>query len=389
MASDATHSTLEEAYALIEEDRLEEAQALLKPILAEDPDNVDAWWLYVYAVKDVETARMALNTVLKLDPNYPGAQELLASLEERFPAQPVPAAAAPGEIKRLSPPATLPDLPEDDEIDDPLGIDQELVSEDVDVASEERILEEEISPPRPAPARRVNPLWLAIGALAAVFLLAVLVLLSGNQGRQVAPTPTTVGQAAATITSAADVTEAVTESTGAVAVAEQATAEAVIETEAAGVVTEETGLPTEEPSTQIAQTEAATLEATDGSAGALIVSTPVSESAVEAVQAALAEFELVEGSVDAQETLLGSTLLADVCTVSGEELRETLYGAMRAIAAASASLNTEAQAVGVRLVNCTTGEVLRVIATPLEDAAAFAAGSLDEATFQARWLAVA
>jgi thioredoxin-like negative regulator of GroEL len=79
--SEAHQEALEQAYELIEADKLAEAEAILKPILGREPDNVDAWWLYAHAVTDPETARMALNQVLNLDNNYEGAQELLQQLD--------------------------------------------------------------------------------------------------------------------------------------------------------------------------------------------------------------------------------------------------------------------------------------------------------------------
>ena len=50
--SEANEEALEQAYELIEADKLAEAEALLKPVLERDPDNIDAWWLYAHAVRD-------------------------------------------------------------------------------------------------------------------------------------------------------------------------------------------------------------------------------------------------------------------------------------------------------------------------------------------------
>lgn len=103
--SDATNQALAEAYTLIEADRDEEAVALLKPILERDQENVDAWWLYAYAVEDPETARMALNQVLKYDPDYPGASDLLNTLESQYPV----GVQRPSQAHRTAPPPHLPD----------------------------------------------------------------------------------------------------------------------------------------------------------------------------------------------------------------------------------------------------------------------------------------
>ena len=57
--TDNVQNALSEAYELIEADNLEEARSVLRFILAEDPDNADAWWLYAHAVEEPETARTA------------------------------------------------------------------------------------------------------------------------------------------------------------------------------------------------------------------------------------------------------------------------------------------------------------------------------------------
>src|SRR5690606_33000385 len=83
---ESTERVLAQAYELIESERLAEAEALLKPIVAAEPDNADAWWLYAHAVTDPGEARLALNNVLRIDPGYPGADDLLDSLEAEYPA---------------------------------------------------------------------------------------------------------------------------------------------------------------------------------------------------------------------------------------------------------------------------------------------------------------
>ncbi len=74
---------LQDAFDLIEADRLEQARALLRPILETDKNNPDVWWIYAHAVNDPESARLALLKVLSLDSNYPGAQALLTALEQQ------------------------------------------------------------------------------------------------------------------------------------------------------------------------------------------------------------------------------------------------------------------------------------------------------------------
>jgi hypothetical protein len=110
-----SNDRLSEAYQLIEAEQLDEARAILEPLLAEDRDNADAWWLYVHAVTDSEAARDALDEVMRLDPNYPGAADLKQSLDE--PVAPASPQATVPSIKPISPPppsAPPESLPDDD-----------------------------------------------------------------------------------------------------------------------------------------------------------------------------------------------------------------------------------------------------------------------------------
>jgi tetratricopeptide (TPR) repeat protein len=81
--SSNTNAILQKAYDFIEGDQLEEARQVLKPALEADRNNPDVWWLYAHAVADPETARLALHNVLRLDENYPEAQDLLRRLENQ------------------------------------------------------------------------------------------------------------------------------------------------------------------------------------------------------------------------------------------------------------------------------------------------------------------
>jgi hypothetical protein len=79
---------LEHAFRLIKRDETEEAQQIIRPILDEEPDNVDAWWLLAYAVTEPREVRSALLNVLRLDPDYtnaPKAREMLDKLNAEYP----------------------------------------------------------------------------------------------------------------------------------------------------------------------------------------------------------------------------------------------------------------------------------------------------------------
>jgi hypothetical protein len=83
--SDIRSLALSRAYELVEAGKPEEARTVLEPILINDRDNADAWWIYAHAVTDPVEAHHALGNVLRVNPNYPGATELMRTLEMQFP----------------------------------------------------------------------------------------------------------------------------------------------------------------------------------------------------------------------------------------------------------------------------------------------------------------
>lgn len=83
--TDRMQNQLEQAYNLIQQERLDEAVALLRPIVQAAPNDPDAWWLLANAVSDPTDAYDALGHVLRLEPNHEDAQELLDNLLEDYP----------------------------------------------------------------------------------------------------------------------------------------------------------------------------------------------------------------------------------------------------------------------------------------------------------------
>lgn len=131
-------TTLTEAYELIEANRIDEAQAMLRPLLSDYPDDPDLWWVYAHAVDDPAEARRALENVKRLDSEtYPEADELLQQLS----GEPAPS----GGIRRLSrpappaPPDMLPPAAADtssfDDFDDDFDMEMEMEAGEVDAAS--------------------------------------------------------------------------------------------------------------------------------------------------------------------------------------------------------------------------------------------------------------
>ncbi len=69
-------SVLDDAFDLIEKGQLADARSLLTLNEPEFSTNPDYWWLLAHASADAVDGRNALNQVLVLDKNYPGAKEL-------------------------------------------------------------------------------------------------------------------------------------------------------------------------------------------------------------------------------------------------------------------------------------------------------------------------
>lgn len=83
-----TQQELRRAFRLIKNDEVNDALAIIQPIIQQEPDNVDAWWLLAYAETDPKRAREALLTVLRLDPNYANAaqaRDMLDKLNQEYP----------------------------------------------------------------------------------------------------------------------------------------------------------------------------------------------------------------------------------------------------------------------------------------------------------------
>jgi hypothetical protein len=78
--ADTPRTQLERAFRLIQQERLDEASALLQPLVKKEPDNADAWWLLANAVTEPDDARNALENVMRLTPNNIEARDLLDQL---------------------------------------------------------------------------------------------------------------------------------------------------------------------------------------------------------------------------------------------------------------------------------------------------------------------
>ena len=273
--SDEANRSMTMAYELIESEKLDEARSVLEPLLADNKDDPNVWWLSVHAAEDPAAAHKALQNVLRLDPEYPGAAELRQ------------------EMKKVS--------------------------------------GESLDDDRPRSIRKRLMPWLV--ALFVVMSIVVVLLLTSPGSEDDLDNQQTV---------------------------------------AAQIVGTNTPVPL---------------------ASSLPVATQpdVTEPADQQVEfqeilVSLAGFDLHGERIETVETDMGTTLLASICTNADVPLRDTLNGAMLAIADESATIAMDVDFFGVSLVDCDSGDVINVIAVSLASATEYLNGTLDEDEFRRRWM---
>ena len=386
MSESSMDDTLKQAHELIEADELEQARALLEPLLESDPDNPDLWWVYAHAVEDAESGRNALAKVQELDPSYPGVVDLTERVEG----------------------AVTVDAAEFDDLMD--GFDDEF--DDTDAAA--AALDDDFDDIEEAETAQQSQSRRSIGRLAAVaivilFLVVVAgILLNGNDDSSEEPTPTSVVAAATETDGQVDSTEEPTEDVGSDSETEEPTEESEptdepteapteeaepteVTTEepeptddSAAVVTEEpepTAVPATEEPTEVTTEEPEPTEAPTEEQPAEVLS-------AQAVQDALPDVALAGDGVENVESELGATTLVAVCTGGGKTSREILSDVMNLIVDQVDMIPDDSDAVGVRLVSCDDDRIINLIAVPIETVQAFKAGDLAEGDFLGQWRAI-
>ncbi len=383
--SDETRSALREAFDAIEAGDLETARTVLEPVLAADPDNADAWWIYSHSVTDPQQALDALENVVRVDPQYPGATELLTTLRERLPRRP-PKSAPP-------PPDDIPDLPPgepDFELDVPPAAGSEL--EDADEEEEEE-------------GRSFLIPILAGGLLIVVVLVLIVSLISQPQTPPVTPTavalatlppestPLAEGQSATEDAAASTETALVeaTETDAAAATSEASATEsasvspAATEDASAGTETETAPLVEATETDAAATSEAVATESASVSPAATEAVTVVVGSAEETLLAGLRRYTLAAEPITRQDTTVGNALLVSICVNDRREVPTLLRPVMRAIATGTQALPADVQAVGARMIDCATGRAFVVMAVDRASAEGHAAGTVPYVEFRQLW----
>jgi hypothetical protein len=330
-----TDITLKQAFDLIEAGNLEDAKALLRPILETEKDNADVWWLYCHAVTDAEAARLALNNVLRIDPSYPDARDLLNQLDAQQKRE-----QDDGILDIDKDPSFIPAMPSSIPGITPLA--PRATSTDKGFDSSDELPNEMFDEEEPEAFYRRPLFYIPIIALLLIAALAIVIVKPFAVN---APTP--------------EATLELTQS----GVLEIPTSESI-----------NTGEPTLTTiPTVIVETTAAPEVVTD-----------LSE-----VSTAFAGFTLPsDGGVGFADTSLGKALSVNVCTSAGKAMRDLLPKAMETLAKASTNYANQAQIIAVKMMDCTANSTLLWISASMEDAVAFANGTLADKDFQAKWLPV-
>lgn len=390
--SSSLNNLLSQAYGFIEADQLDEAVTLLKPILADNPNNPDAWWLYAHAVENVDDARAALQTVLNLNPNYPEAQRLLDMLDEATKG--VDTGNPLNDIS-LQPIRTITDeeagvTPDDDAFE---------YTERRAGAADRPGFDERVEAVRGRQAEGFP--WRNVALLAALFLCGVIgaLLLAPNlfsPAPEVASTEVGADRTATAAVFAATDTTSGSASGGTVEPA-ALTATAIVAADAGGGSAQSAETPTQEalPASPVAgSTDAApTVDAafvptldTMGAPTADAVPTTVA-STIDLSPLSAALTPLGDGTqVGIEQTSRGESVVITLCSQDPNvSLRDTLRQAVGVLAGQTVITQPQVLGVGFRLIDCAgDSSVLRFLTAAASDVVEYAGGAIDASTFEAR-----
>jgi hypothetical protein len=368
--SSSLNNLLSQAYGFIEADQLDEAVTLLKPILAENPNNPDAWWLYAHAVENVDDARAALQTVLNLNPNYPEAQRLLDMLEEATKG--VDTGNPLNDIS-LQPIRTISD-------------------EEAGITSESEPFDDRArragAADRPGFDERMDAVrgrqtegfpWRNVALLAALFLCAVIgaLLVAPNlfsPNPEAAPTDVGADRTAAAVAfEATGTSQAVGDSS--TAEPAELTATAIVSTDAGSSGAQAAGTPTAESLPTVPAVEESPSAPTD-------VSASIDLGPLSVALAPLGDGTLV----GVEQTARGESVVITLCSQEPNvSLRDTLRQAVGLLSGQVVVTQPQVQGVGFRLLDCATdSRVLRFLTAAASDVVEYAGGAIDAATFEAR-----
>lgn len=360
----ASETKLERAYDLIREERLDEAVAILQPILLAEPENADAWWLMANAATEPEDAREALHRVLEFNPQHAEAREFLDQLNEMLP--PVPEAAAGtfdfgvsadfnelyGDTTTQPPVPEAPPMPEE--------LPEILQAEAEELQIEPLVRAEEGATPA-----------LDLGTL---FDMEEGEAETAGEAESLEDLPDFDLEAFEAQTMAGTATRAMPRRRPLRRFLLIALTLLVIGLIVVGVVVvtqpaapRPVAQPTEVPTLAVSDTMQVALD------GAQQVANQQSQALGGPAVARL------------ETSPLGSTLILRVCRPAGTDLSQAITLAMEMAANAGLSVQDELDAVGANLINCDRGDVLLHAVAPVAQAAAFATRDITLEEFRASW----
>lgn len=450
--SDSNSAVLQRAFELVEAGRADEARGLVESVLEAEQSNPDAWWIYAHAVDDPVKARQALNEVLALDPEYPGANELGNVLDVQYPDAAEAARSATPILSLVTAGVAADGLASE-------GAEStEALAEPEGPAEDELAAEPEPEPGfvadvpttpvvgvQPTKPRRAIPWWWYAAVAAIVVLLCGFLFSLVN--RAAAPLVTPTDDLAATVVAGQPTLDMAAQSA-----LETATALGLAMTESGPVTTVETGVEGTSEPVLPGETAAATSDSglpivvATLPAGSLVTLTPSSPEPVGTEAVVPAETEMAtdmgggeatseaglvtevaattpettpgmsvpdavvviipaetlnqligamsaystppDTSLTTEATTLGETLTAGFCTQEGPELRDLTRQVMDTVAAAAPVMAETTAAVGVRAVDCETGQTLRLIVVDRGTATLYTQGEINREGFESQWLSL-
>ncbi|MCY3833159.1 MAG: hypothetical protein OXG85_09080 [Chloroflexi bacterium] len=344
--SDTSTALLRQAYELIENDELERAQELLAPLVEDDAGSAHLWWVYTHALRDAGMGQAALERVLALDPDYPGARELKADVLE---AQ-----------------SKDPDLIAFDS-SEPIGAQS---AADYQIEDWENL-------PREAVSDSDGASWR--GRLAMLLVLLIIVAGGGLVLSGAVDLPQLLSEILPPPEAQVIV---VTEPTSEPAVAGDEPSSVSPELEEEPRSGADSSDEAEEPGVEPVPMERSQPEA--GTPPVVVVADVA--AFVELVAAAIDDFEIAQSETDIQSTELGNTLVMRVCSIPGPELSQRLDTVLHTVASLFDDLPEGIEAVAAGLIHCgDDSAILRVIGVSRGVLAEFAAERIKAKDFQRAW----
>lgn len=381
--SESTDALLRRAHELIEADQLEQAQAVLAPLLEAESNNPALWWVYAHAVSDSAIGAAALDRVLQLDPTYPGARELKAEL----------VSAQGGLVSGLDSGLHLASA-QSSQVDDSNIDDWEAIKPGI---------EETSANPRAGRGFVLIIVALLVLASGAVLVLSgaieidevlslfsqatkepVIVVVEPNLEASATDSPITPESTSeATASASAMPLTATDEATDGTA-ADSLTATDEPTLEASAIPLTATDEPTPEPTLE--PTVAAEEEMTPTVTATATLSPSNVESFIELVVDQIGDFTIDASRSAARETQLGMTIDIFICSAPGPEFNTRLGAVMDAAGNLHESMPTQVEAFAVSLLNCAdpddNARTIGVDRSILDD---FATGEIEAEAFQQAW----